>query len=79
MASKRRYFNEAVQQQALGMADDYGDYLDNRISFSSECMAGLPSDVKMIDVPEKVTGFNRNVPAGKKESSMVEGMIWLRK
>ena len=79
MASKRRYFNETIQQAALGMADDYGDYADNRIAFSNECMAGMPSDVKMIDVPERMNGFNRTVPAGKKESSMMEGMIWLRK
>ena len=75
MAYGKRYADPRIQQLALGMKDDFGDYANNQITFSPTGMAGMPRDVKMVDVPERVNGFNRATPACK-ESDTIRGMIW---
>lgn len=61
----KRFYNEAVQWAALGERDEYPQKIGTpSISFSDDCMAGMPEGVKMVDVPEQCNGLNRKDTRG---------------
>ncbi len=63
MEDERRYQNLTIQMKALGLQDDFDDFMgDTGVSFSDNCMAGMPEQVKMVDMPQRTSGFNRTVP-----------------
>ena len=61
----KRFYNEAVQMHALGLLDEYPTKIGTpSISFSNECMGGMPNKVHMVDVPAQCNGLNRKDQRG---------------